>query len=135
MTWAYFGSYELFYWVIGSAGLACTVLPSHAADIHRPTRAVACFDTILPLRYTILPQCYADPPLPLPPCSLPLPLPLPPLRYGRVGVVTPFNFPLEIPALQGTSAVFMGNQPMVKVDEKVAIVFEQFLRLMHHCGT
>lgn len=54
--------------------------------------------------------------------------------YGRVGVVTPFNFPLEIPALQGTSAVFMGNQPMVKVDEKVAIVFEQFLRLMHHCG-
>jgi 1-pyrroline-5-carboxylate dehydrogenase len=54
--------------------------------------------------------------------------------YGPVGVITPFNFPLEIPALQATSAVFMGNQPIVKVDEKVAIVFEQFLRLMHHSG-
>jgi len=54
--------------------------------------------------------------------------------YGRVGVVTPFNFPLEIPALQSMSAQFMGNLPFVKVDEKVAVVYEQFLRLLIHCG-
>mmetsp|Transcript_43014 Transcript_43014/g.134964 ORF Transcript_43014/g.134964 Transcript_43014/m.134964 type:complete len:343 (-) Transcript_43014:89-1117(-) len=32
------------------------------------------------------------------------------------------------------SALMMGNRPLVKVDEKVAIVMEQFLRLAVHCG-
>jgi len=48
--------------------------------------------------------------------------------------VTPFNFPLEIPALQTMSGVFMGNQITTKVDEKVQLCMEQFLRMMHHVG-
>ncbi len=54
--------------------------------------------------------------------------------YGPVAVVAPFNFPLEIPALQVMGALFMGNKPLVKVDSKVSIVFEQFLRLLIHAG-
>mmetsp|Transcript_25491 Transcript_25491/g.73345 ORF Transcript_25491/g.73345 Transcript_25491/m.73345 type:complete len:549 (+) Transcript_25491:88-1734(+) len=56
------------------------------------------------------------------------------MPYGGCGVVTPFNFPLEIPALQTMSAVFMGNQVTTKVDEKVQLCIEQFLRMMHHAG-
>ena len=51
-----------------------------------------------------------------------------------VAVITPFNFPLEICALQTCSALFMGNQPTVKVDWKVAICMEQFIRMLHHVG-
>ncbi len=54
--------------------------------------------------------------------------------YGPVVVIAPFNFPLEIPALQALGALFMDNRPLVKVDSKVSIVFEQFLRLLIHCG-
>jgi len=54
--------------------------------------------------------------------------------YGGCGVITPFNFPLEIPSLQTMSGLFMGNQMTVKVDEKVQICMEQFLRMMHHVG-
>jgi len=54
--------------------------------------------------------------------------------FGPVVVVAPFNFPLEIPALQTMGALFMGNRPLVKVDSKVSVVFEQFLRLLIHCG-
>ncbi|MBT8091447.1 MAG: aldehyde dehydrogenase family protein [Gammaproteobacteria bacterium] len=54
--------------------------------------------------------------------------------YGPVVVVAPFNFPLEIPALQTMGALFMGNRPLVKVDSKVSAVFEQFLRMLFHCG-
>jgi len=54
--------------------------------------------------------------------------------YGPVAVVAPFNFPLEIPALQLMGALFMGNKPLIKVDSKVSIVFEQFLRLLIHAG-
>jgi len=54
--------------------------------------------------------------------------------YGPVAVVTPFNFPLEIPALQVMGSLFMGNRPLVKVDSKVSAVFEQFLRMLIHCG-
>lgn len=56
------------------------------------------------------------------------------IHTGHVAVITPFNFPLEIPALQTLSALFMGNRPLLKVDEKVSIVIEQFLRLLIHCG-
>lgn len=54
--------------------------------------------------------------------------------FGSVVIITPFNFPLEIPVLQFLGALFMGNRPLVKPDEKVGIVFEQFLRLLIFCG-
>eukprot|EP00928_Gymnodinium_smaydae_P013222 TRINITY_DN1483_c0_g1_i1.p1 TRINITY_DN1483_c0_g1~~TRINITY_DN1483_c0_g1_i1.p1 ORF type:complete len:560 (-),score=80.02 TRINITY_DN1483_c0_g1_i1:161-1840(-) len=56
------------------------------------------------------------------------------MPYGGCGVVTPFNFPLEICSLQTMSGLFMGNQVTVKVDEKVQMCMEQFLRMMHHVG-
>lgn len=54
--------------------------------------------------------------------------------YGPVALITPFNFPLEIPALQLMGALFMGNKPLTHVDHRVSIVIEQLLRLLHHCG-
>ena len=54
--------------------------------------------------------------------------------FGGVALICPFNFPLEIPALQALGALYMGNRPTMKVDSKVSVVFEQFLRLLHHCG-
>lgn len=56
------------------------------------------------------------------------------MPFGGCSVVTPFNFPLEICSLQTMSGLFMGNQMTVKVDEKVQICMEQFLRMMHHVG-
>eukprot|EP01047_Picozoa_sp_COSAG01_P097649 COSAG01_NODE_27936_length_673_cov_1.080139_1_plen_123_part_10 len=35
---------------------------------------------------------------------------------------------------QSLSSIWMGNKCTVKVDEKVAIVYEQFLRMLIHCG-
>ncbi|KAK7265774.1 hypothetical protein RJT34_33397 [Clitoria ternatea] len=54
--------------------------------------------------------------------------------YGPVAIITPFNFPLEIPVLQLMGALYMGNKPVIKVDSKVSIVMEQMLRLLHTCG-
>jgi 1-pyrroline-5-carboxylate dehydrogenase len=54
--------------------------------------------------------------------------------FGPVAVISPFNFPLEIPALQSLGAVLAGNRVVVKPAEKVAVVYEQFLRLMLACG-
>ncbi|KNA23795.1 hypothetical protein SOVF_021270 [Spinacia oleracea] len=54
--------------------------------------------------------------------------------YGPVAIITPFNFPLEIPLLQLMGALYMGNKPLLKVDSKVSIVMEQMLRLLHSCG-
>lgn len=54
--------------------------------------------------------------------------------YGPVVHIAPFNFPLEIPALQTMGALYMGNKPLVHTDHKVSIVFEEFLRMLHHCG-
>lgn len=54
--------------------------------------------------------------------------------FGPVAVVTPFNFPLEIPVLQLMGALYMGNKPLVHVDHRVSVVVEQFLRLLHACG-
>lgn len=53
--------------------------------------------------------------------------------YGPVAIITPFNFPLEIPVLQLMGALYMGNKPLLKVDSKVSIVMEQMLRLLHEC--
>jgi hypothetical protein len=41
--------------------------------------------------------------------------------FGPVALITPFNFPLEIPALQLLGAVFMGNKPLVHVDHRRAL--------------
>ncbi|KAH1190207.1 Delta-1-pyrroline-5-carboxylate dehydrogenase 12A1, mitochondrial [Glycine max] len=38
--------------------------------------------------------------------------------YGPVTIITPFNFPLEIPALQLMGALYMANKPVLKVDSK-----------------
>jgi len=54
--------------------------------------------------------------------------------WGPVAVVSPFNFPLAIPALQVMGALFMGNKPLVNVDSRVSVVFEQFLRLLIQAG-
>ncbi|KAK4264227.1 hypothetical protein QN277_025435 [Acacia crassicarpa] len=54
--------------------------------------------------------------------------------YGPVALITPFNFPLEIPVLQLMGALYMGNKPVLKVDTKVSIVMDQMLRLLHCCG-
>jgi len=56
------------------------------------------------------------------------------MPFGGVSVITPFNFPLEICALQACSALFMGNRPTVHVDRRVAICMEQFIRMLHHVG-
>lgn len=54
--------------------------------------------------------------------------------YGPVGIISPFNFPLEIPILQMLGALFMGNAVTIKPDPKGAVCVEQFVRLLHHCG-
>ena len=54
--------------------------------------------------------------------------------FGPVALITPFNFPLEIPALQLMGALYMGNKPVLKVDSKVSIVMSEFLKLLNHCG-
>lgn len=54
--------------------------------------------------------------------------------FGKVAIITPFNFPLEIPALQLLGALFMGNKPVLKVDTKVSAVMAEFVRLLNYCG-
>jgi len=56
------------------------------------------------------------------------------LEFVQVAIITPFNFPLEIPLLQVMGALYMGNKPVLKVDSKVSIVMEQMIRLLHDCG-
>jgi 1-pyrroline-5-carboxylate dehydrogenase len=54
--------------------------------------------------------------------------------YGPVAIISPFNFPLEIPALQLMGALYMGNQVTIKNASTTSMVLEQFLRMMHFCG-
>ena len=54
--------------------------------------------------------------------------------FGPVAIVTPFNFPLEIPLLQTMGALYMGNKVLLKVDSKVSVVMEEFMRLLHAVG-
>jgi 1-pyrroline-5-carboxylate dehydrogenase len=54
--------------------------------------------------------------------------------FGPVAVIAPFNFPLEIAALQFLGALFMGNKVLLKVDSRVSCVIEQFIRLLIHAG-
>src|SRR3989344_7250851 len=53
---------------------------------------------------------------------------------GPVVIIAPFNFPLEIPALQLMGALYMGNRPLVKSATIASLVIEQFLMLLHICG-
>lgn len=54
--------------------------------------------------------------------------------FGPVVIIAPFNFPLEIPALQLMGALYMGNRPLIKSATTVSLVIEQFLKLLHYCG-
>ncbi len=54
--------------------------------------------------------------------------------HGAVAVITPFNFPLEIMALQTMGALYMGNKPILKQATTTSIVAEAFVRLLLHCG-
>lgn len=54
--------------------------------------------------------------------------------YGPVSLITPFNFPFEIPVLQLMGALYMGNKVLLKVDSKVSIVMQEMLRMLHACG-
>lgn len=54
--------------------------------------------------------------------------------YGPTALITPFNFPLEIPALQLIGALISGNKVIVKSDVRGAPVVEGFVRLLQHSG-
>ena len=54
--------------------------------------------------------------------------------FGNVGIITPFNFPIEIPALQTFGSLLTGNRPLLKCDAKMAVVMEQFLYFAQDCG-
>eukprot|EP00521_Asterionellopsis_glacialis_P006195 CAMPEP_0195285262 /NCGR_PEP_ID=MMETSP0707-20130614/3166_1 /TAXON_ID=33640 /ORGANISM="Asterionellopsis glacialis, Strain CCMP134" /LENGTH=562 /DNA_ID=CAMNT_0040344733 /DNA_START=170 /DNA_END=1858 /DNA_ORIENTATION=- len=54
--------------------------------------------------------------------------------FGPVALVTPFNFPLEIPVLQLMGALYMGNKPVLKPSEPTSVVMESFVKLLIHCG-
>ncbi|RHY58677.1 hypothetical protein DYB37_008448 [Aphanomyces astaci] len=51
--------------------------------------------------------------------------------YGPVALITPFNFPFEIPILQLLGALYMGNRVTLKLDSKVAVVMYEALRMFH----
>lgn len=54
--------------------------------------------------------------------------------YGPVAVISPFNFPLEIPAMQMMGALFMGNHVTIKPEPKMSLAVEQWIRFLHYCG-
>lgn len=54
--------------------------------------------------------------------------------FGGVGVITPFNFPIEIPVLQFMGALYMGNKPLVKGDMRTSFPLEEWVRMLHYCG-
>ena len=54
--------------------------------------------------------------------------------YGKVCIITPFNYPLEIPVLQLMGALFLGNKPVLHVDLKVSQVMDYFIDLLLESG-
>ena len=54
--------------------------------------------------------------------------------YGGVAIISPFNFPLEIPLLQLMGSLFMGNKPLLKVDSRVSLVMDSIIKIMHENG-
>lgn len=53
---------------------------------------------------------------------------------GAVAVISPFNFPLEIPGMQMMGGLFMGNKVIVKANSKTTAVMEEFVRMLIYCG-
>lgn len=53
---------------------------------------------------------------------------------GAVAVISPFNFPLEIPSMQVMGALFMGNKVIMKPNSKTTVVMDEFIRMLHYCG-
>jgi acyl-CoA reductase-like NAD-dependent aldehyde dehydrogenase len=45
-----------------------------------------------------------------------------------VALITPFNFPLEIPALQLMGALYMGNKPLLHCDHRVMLATHLAMR-------
>jgi 1-pyrroline-5-carboxylate dehydrogenase len=43
-------------------------------------------------------------------------------HLGPVLVISPFNFPLEIPIFQALGAAFMGNKVLIKPNSKTVLV-------------
>lgn len=54
--------------------------------------------------------------------------------YGPVGLITPFNFPIEITGLQLMGGIMAGNKVLVKADSRVAIVARQLISDLLECG-
>jgi len=54
--------------------------------------------------------------------------------YGPVMSIAPFNFPLEIPALQMMAALFCGNKVLVKVQTSLLVAKQQQCALTHACA-
>ena len=54
--------------------------------------------------------------------------------YGATAVISPFNFPLEIPLLQLMGSLFMGNKPILKVDSRVSLVMDSIIKILHLNG-
>ena len=54
--------------------------------------------------------------------------------YGACVIISPFNFPLEIPVLQLMGALYMGNHVTIKAASTVSVVMEEWVRLMLECG-
>ncbi|MBI5005129.1 MAG: aldehyde dehydrogenase family protein [Candidatus Lloydbacteria bacterium] len=54
--------------------------------------------------------------------------------HGPVVIIAPFNFPLEIPALQLAGALAMGNKVLIKGASAADVVIEQFIRMLLSCG-
>lgn len=53
--------------------------------------------------------------------------------YGPVAIISPFNFPLEIPVLQTIGAMIAGNKVLLKTDSRVALVMQDFIKLLDYC--
>lgn len=54
--------------------------------------------------------------------------------FGPCMHIAPFNFPIEINALHLFGGLMAGNKVLAKIDSRVSVVFEQFLRMMLHLG-
>ena len=54
--------------------------------------------------------------------------------YGPTGLVTPFNFPLEILGLQSMGSLMAGNKLMMKGDLRVSLVTQQLVSDLLECG-
>ena len=54
--------------------------------------------------------------------------------YGPVALISPFNFPIEIPGGQLIGALVMGNKVLYKSNTKSAPVMEEFIRMLIYCG-